>query len=118
MSRHSRSTRAGFAAATGAAALLAALIVVAVAAARPLGLAGHAAPLVRAAAAAHPCLVMTGSGDATVWARDNLSVKIAGSGDVKYYGRPAISRSIAGSERQTSPQSITPDGAPSPSTRM
>ncbi len=38
-----------------------------------------------------------GSGDATVWARDNLSVKIAGSGDVKYYGRPAISRSIAGS---------------------
>jgi peptide/nickel transport system substrate-binding protein len=63
MSRQSRSTRAGFAAATGAAALLAALIIVAVAAARPLGLAGHAAPLVRAAAAAHPCLVMTGSGD-------------------------------------------------------
>src|SRR5881398_1159375 len=63
MSRQSRSTRAGLAAATGAAALLAALIIVAVAAARPLGLAGHAAPLVRAAAAAHPCLVMTGSGD-------------------------------------------------------
>ena len=38
-----------------------------------------------------------GSGDATVWARDSLSVKIAGSGDVKYYGRPTISRSIAGS---------------------
>ena len=38
-----------------------------------------------------------GSGDATVWARDNLSVKIAGSGDVKYYGRPTISRSVAGS---------------------
>lgn len=38
-----------------------------------------------------------GSGDATLWARDNLSVKIAGSGDVKYYGRPVISRSIAGS---------------------
>src|SRR5207237_9415155 len=38
-----------------------ALVVVAVAAARPLGLAGHAAPFVRTAA--HPCLVMTGSGD-------------------------------------------------------
>ncbi|MDX6474753.1 MAG: peptide/nickel transport system substrate-binding protein, partial [Gaiellaceae bacterium] len=63
MSRKSRSTRAGFAAATGAAALLAALIVVAVAAARPLGLSGHAAHLTRSAAAAHACLVMTGSGD-------------------------------------------------------
>ena len=38
-----------------------------------------------------------GSGDATLWARDNLSVKIAGSGDVKYYGRPSITQSIAGS---------------------
>ena len=38
-----------------------------------------------------------GSGDATLWARDNLSVKIAGSGDVKYYGRPSITKSIAGS---------------------
>ncbi len=38
-----------------------------------------------------------GSGDATLWARDALSVKIAGSGDVKYYGRPTISKSIAGS---------------------
>jgi len=61
MSRQSRSTRAGLAAAAGAAALLAALIVVTVAAARPLGLAGHAAPVARAAA--HPCLVMAGSGD-------------------------------------------------------
>src|SRR3954467_11779437 len=64
MSRQFRSTRAGVAAVTGAAALLTALIVVAVAAARPLGVTGHAAPLVHAgAAAAHPCLVMTGSGD-------------------------------------------------------
>src|SRR3954465_2921600 len=64
MSRQFRSTRAGLAAVTGAAALLTALIVVAVAAARPLGVTGHAAPLVHAgAAAAHPCLVMTGSGD-------------------------------------------------------
>jgi peptide/nickel transport system substrate-binding protein len=63
MSRKFRSTRAGLAAVAGAA-LLTALIVVAVAAARPLGVAGHAAPLAHAgAAAAHPCLVMTGSGD-------------------------------------------------------
>ena len=38
-----------------------------------------------------------GSGDATVWARDSLSVNLAGSGDVKYYGRPSVSRSVAGS---------------------
>jgi peptide/nickel transport system substrate-binding protein len=57
-----RSKRAGLAVATGAA-LLAALAVVAIAAARPLGLSGHAAPLARSAAAAHSCLVMTGSGD-------------------------------------------------------
>jgi peptide/nickel transport system substrate-binding protein len=63
MSRQFRSNRAGLAVATGAVALLAALIVVAVAAARPLVLSGHSAPLVRSAAAAHPCLVMTGSGD-------------------------------------------------------
>jgi peptide/nickel transport system substrate-binding protein len=63
MSRQFRSNRAGLAAATGAVALLAALIVVAVAAARPLVLSSHSAPLVHSAAAAHPCLVMTGSGD-------------------------------------------------------
>ena len=40
---------------------------------------------------------VAGSGDATLWARDNLSVKIAGSGDVKYYGKPSITKSIAGS---------------------
>jgi peptide/nickel transport system substrate-binding protein len=62
MSRQSpRSSRASLIAATSAAVLLAALVVVAVAAARPLGLAGHAAPLVRTAG--HPCLVMTGAGD-------------------------------------------------------
>jgi peptide/nickel transport system substrate-binding protein len=59
MSRQSpRSTRASLVAATSAAVVLAALVIVAVAAARPLGLASHAAPL-----AGHPCLVMTGSGD-------------------------------------------------------
>jgi peptide/nickel transport system substrate-binding protein len=59
MSRQSpRSTRASLVAATSAAVVLAALVVVTVAAARPLGLAGHAIRL-----AGHPCLVMTGSGD-------------------------------------------------------
>jgi peptide/nickel transport system substrate-binding protein len=62
MSRHFRSKRVGIAAASGAVALLAALMVVAVAAARPLGLSGQAAPAARAAGA-HACLVMTGSGD-------------------------------------------------------
>ena len=39
-----------------------------------------------------------GSGDATLWARDSLAIKIAGSGDVKYYGRPTtLSKSVAGS---------------------
>ena len=38
-----------------------------------------------------------GSGDATVQARDALSVKIAGREDVTYYGRPAVSKPIAGS---------------------
>jgi peptide/nickel transport system substrate-binding protein len=59
MSRQSpRSTRASLVAATSAAVVLAALVVVTVAAARPLGLVSHAAPL-----AGHPCLVMTGAGD-------------------------------------------------------
>jgi peptide/nickel transport system substrate-binding protein len=58
MSRQSRSTRAGLAAATGAATVLATLLVATVAAAKPFGLSGHATPL-----AAHSCLVMAGSGD-------------------------------------------------------
>ena len=41
-------------------------------------------------------ITIAGAGDATLWARDNLSVKIAGTGDVKYYGRPTITKSIAG----------------------
>jgi peptide/nickel transport system substrate-binding protein len=58
MSRPTRSTRVGLAAATGAV-LLAALIVVAIAAARPT-----ARPTAVAQAhASHSCLVMTGSGD-------------------------------------------------------
>jgi len=62
MSRHSRSTR-GRLAVAGGAVLLATLVVVAVAAARPLSLGGHAAPLTRTAATAHSCLVMAGAGD-------------------------------------------------------
>jgi peptide/nickel transport system substrate-binding protein len=53
-----RSTRASLVAATSAAVVLAAFVVVAVAAARPSGVAKQAAPL-----AGHPCLVMTGAGD-------------------------------------------------------
>ncbi len=61
MSRSFRSTRAGLAV-TGAV-VLAALVIVAIAAARPLGKAAHAAPLATTAAAAHSCLVMAGAGD-------------------------------------------------------
>src|SRR3954468_13887957 len=50
----------------GAVVVLTALIVVAVAAARPLAPSGQASPLSGAAAAAHPCLVMTGAGDPAV----------------------------------------------------
>jgi peptide/nickel transport system substrate-binding protein len=59
MSRQSpSSTRASLVAATSAAVILAAFVVVAVASARPNGVAVKTAPL-----AGHPCLVMTGSGD-------------------------------------------------------
>jgi peptide/nickel transport system substrate-binding protein len=59
MSRQSpRSTRASLVAATSAAVILAAFVVVAVASAKPSGVAVKAASL-----AGHPCLVMTGSGD-------------------------------------------------------
>ncbi len=40
---------------------------------------------------------IAGSGDATVWAKDTLTVKVAGSGDVKYYGDAKVSQSVAGS---------------------
>jgi peptide/nickel transport system substrate-binding protein len=61
MSRHSRSRRtAALGAAVGA---VAALSTVAVAAARPLAIANASAPLAHSTAAAHTCLVMTGSGD-------------------------------------------------------
>ena len=35
-----------------------------------------------------------GSGEATVWAKDDLTISIGGSGEVNYYGDPRISRSM------------------------
>ena len=58
-----RSDRPGRLAVAAAVVALAALVVVALAAAKPLSRGVHAAPAVRTAAAAHSCLVMTGSGD-------------------------------------------------------
>ena len=40
-----------------------------------------------------------GSGDATVWARDALSLNVLGSGDVHYYGDPKVSTTVLGSGR-------------------
>jgi peptide/nickel transport system substrate-binding protein len=59
-----RSDRPGRLAGAAAVVALAALVVVALAAAKPLTRGEHAAaPAARSVAAAHPCLVMTGSGD-------------------------------------------------------
>jgi hypothetical protein len=44
-------------------------------------------------------IVMSGSGDAIVWASDVLNVRIAGSGDVRYFGKPKVNRTVAGSGR-------------------
>lgn len=38
-----------------------------------------------------------GSGNATVWAKDALSLTVAGSGDVNYYGDPRVTKTVAGS---------------------
>jgi hypothetical protein len=40
---------------------------------------------------------IAGSGDAKVWARNQLDVAVAGSGDVDYYGDPRVRKSVAGS---------------------
>ena len=42
-------------------------------------------------------LAMAGSGDATVWARESLTVSAAGSGAVAYYGDPVLVKSVLGS---------------------
>jgi hypothetical protein len=38
-----------------------------------------------------------GSGEATVWAKQSLSLSVSGSGDIGYYGDPKLSKSISGS---------------------
>jgi hypothetical protein len=40
---------------------------------------------------------LAGSGDATLWVRNELSLSTAGSGDVNYYGDPRVSKSSVGS---------------------
>jgi hypothetical protein len=42
-------------------------------------------------------VTIAGSGEATVWPRNELSATIAGSGDVNYYGDPQVSKSTVGS---------------------
>ena len=40
---------------------------------------------------------ISGSGDLTVWAKDELVIRVNGSGDVAYYGRPTVDQSGFGS---------------------
>jgi len=44
-------------------------------------------------------LSISGSGDAVVWARETLDVKIRGSGRVEYYGQPRVTQDVSGSSR-------------------
>jgi hypothetical protein len=39
---------------------------------------------------------LTGAGNATIWARDVLNVKISGAGGVSYYGTPKVNKEITG----------------------
>lgn len=43
-----------------------------------------------------------GSADVTVWAEDELKIKVSGSGNIRYYGKPVIDQSISGSGNITS----------------
>ncbi|HLO13339.1 MAG TPA: head GIN domain-containing protein [Anaerolineales bacterium] len=43
-----------------------------------------------------------GSGDVTIWANDNLKIKVNGSGNIQYYGKPTIEQNISGSGKITS----------------
>jgi hypothetical protein len=38
-----------------------------------------------------------GSASITVWASDELNVRVSGSGDIQYYGQPRIDQSGSGS---------------------
>ena len=40
---------------------------------------------------------VSGSGDATVWARLTLDAHVSGSGDISYYGSPRINSHVSGS---------------------
>jgi hypothetical protein len=43
-----------------------------------------------------------GSADVTVWAEDELSIRVSGSGNIRYYGKPLIDQTISGSGNITS----------------
>ena len=53
---------------------------------------------------------MAGSGDATVFAQESLTISVAGSGDVRYYGDAAVTQSIAGSGSVRYLDKVTPLG--------
>jgi len=40
---------------------------------------------------------ITGSGNVTLWATNQLKITVSGSGDVKYYGKPTVDQSGSGS---------------------
>lgn len=44
-------------------------------------------------------LEISGSGEATVWATDDLEVDISGSGRVRYYDSPRVDQNVSGSGR-------------------
>ena len=39
---------------------------------------------------------ISGSGDTTIWAKNNLDITISGAGIVNYYGQPKVTRNISG----------------------
>ncbi len=42
-------------------------------------------------------IIVSGSGDATVWVKDELTARISGGGNVKYYGQPRVQQTVSGS---------------------
>jgi len=57
------------------------------------GAGGHDAGELESGACA---VTVKGAGGATVWARDELKVRISGVGGVRYYGNPKLTKSISG----------------------
>ena len=47
-------------------------------------------------------VILTGSGNMTIWATDSLNITISGSGSVNYYGKPILNQNISGSGKITS----------------